>query len=299
MTDLRDFPWPMMPEASSAPLWNGANFVYDGREHRILAYGADQSGWSHDLTSLHEQEAGRDHPIDIASRQLAVESMGHVGVANAVLLDVGCSSGFVLEELQRALPSAALMGADFLLGPLEGLAARMPHIPILQFDLRACPLPDRCVDGVTCLNVLEHIDDHLTALREIFRVLKPGGVLHLEVPAGPKLFDIYDEHLQHHRRYTMAEVSALAAQAGFRVERTTHLGCFVFPAFWWVKTRNRRKLSLPKDEKEWLVAKQIRSTGSSRFLSTVMKLETELGNHVSYPWGIRCVARLRKPTAVG
>jgi ubiquinone/menaquinone biosynthesis C-methylase UbiE len=295
MTALDTFPWPRLADDHGAPVWDGTGFVCGDRGYRVLTYDAATSHWSDDLTSLHEQEAGQDHPVDLASRRLAVASMRDLECDAPIVLDVGCSSGFVLEDLRRALPRASVIGSDYLQRPLERLAQRLSTVPLLQFDLRRCPLSDACIDGVTCLNVLEHIDDHGTALSEIHRILKPGGIVHVEVPAGPELFDIYDEHLLHHRRYRIEELVALAQEAGFRVEKTTHLGCFVFPAFWLAKKKNRRKLGLPAEEKQRLVAEQIRSTRSNVVLSGLMKLETLVGEHVSYPWGIRCVAVLRKP----
>src|SRR5690606_14045413 len=128
--------------------WTGQGFLIDGQPKRILAYGTESSHWSDDLTTLHETEAGTNHPIDLASRQLAVATMRKVSTPAPVIMDVGCSSGFVLQDLRATLPSARLIGADYLPGPLEGLARRMPDIPILQFDLRNCPLPENCVDGI-------------------------------------------------------------------------------------------------------------------------------------------------------
>lgn len=295
MSSFDSFPWPPPPETSLRPRWNGRNFEWGDQTCRVLAYDGESSHWSEYLTSLHEIEAGHDHPIDLASRRLAVSSMERLAVNAPIILDAGCSSGFVLEDLRQMLPHARLIGADYLRGPLEGLAQRMPDIPILQFDLRRCPLPTACVDGVTSLNVLEHIDDHQTALAEIHRILKPGGLAHIEVPAGPALYDIYDEHLMHHRRYRLADLVSLARQTGFVVEKATHLGCLVYPAFYWVKHRNRRKLSLPADEKNRLVIAQIRATRSNPLFAILLKLETAVGRHLSYPWGIRCVCRLRKP----
>ncbi len=295
MTAYAAFPWPAPPGTSVSPRWNGRSFDVGGETRRILAYATDSSHWSDNLTSLHETEAGRDHPIDQASRRLAVCSMRKLAVRAPVILDVGSSSGFVLEDLRRALPQAGLIGADYLRTPLEGLAKRMPEMPVLQFDLRKCPLPDACVDGVTCLNVLEHIDDHGAALAEIHRILKPGGLAHVEVPMGPALYDIYDEYLMHHRRYRLDELLTLARQTGFRVERSTHLGFMVFPAFWLVKRLNRKKLGRPAAEKARLVSAQIRATRSSPLFSALIKFETAVGRYLSYPWGIRCHCLLLKP----
>lgn len=294
MTSLTTFPWPIPPGHNEVPRWDGRNFRTGTATCRVLAYDTDSSHWSDDLTSLHETEAGRDHPIDLASRRLAVASMRQLKSPAPAILDVGCSSGFVLEDLGRALPHASLIGADYLRAPLEGLARRMPEIPILQFDLRKCPLPDACVDGITCLNVLEHIDDHVSALAEIFRLLRPGGIAHIEVPAGPELYDIYDEYLLHHRRYRLGELVTLAQRSGFRVEQATHLGFTVFPAFWFVKRRNRKKLGLPAETKGRLVANQIRSTRANPLFAALIKLETVVGRFLPYPWGIRCVCVMRK-----
>jgi ubiquinone/menaquinone biosynthesis C-methylase UbiE len=292
---LSDFPWPVAPGDNTAPAWTGTGFMVGDRSMRVVSYQTEPSHWSEDLTALHETESGRDHAIDRASRRLVVRTMRRLaGLSSPIILDVGCSSGYILEELRSRLPHADLIGADYLRGPLESLARRIPDIPILQFDLRRCPLPNDCVDGITCLNVLEHIDDHDGALGHIYRILKPGGLAHIEVPAGPELFDIYDESLMHHRRYRLGELVSMARTTGFTVEKATHLGFMVYPAFWWVKRRNRRHLSAPPEEKMRLVARQIRSTRTQPLLAAMIRLETVLGRVFSYPCGIRCVVVLRK-----
>jgi SAM-dependent methyltransferase len=291
---LEDFPWPSLPQTDQEFRWTGSGFLAGESRMQILEYASTSSNWSGDLTAMHEQQAGRYHPIDCASRAMAVRSMEALSAERPIVLDVGCSSGFVLEDLAKAIPQVQLIGADYIREPLEDLARRIPNVPILQFDLRDCPLPDACVDGVTCLNVLEHIDEDERALASIHRILRPGGICHLEVPAGPELFDIYDEHLMHHRRYRLPDFVKMARRIGFEVEEATHLGFFVFPAFWATKMRNRRKLALPAETKARLVAQQIRNTSSSSVLGLCMSLELLVGRAVSFPCGIRCVARLRK-----
>jgi SAM-dependent methyltransferase len=294
---LSSFPWPTPPGSSSPPQWNGREFVVaDGGRRDVLCYDSADSNWSPELTALHEAEAGANHPIDQASRARAVQSIQRFARPEPIVLDVGSSSGFVLDALQRSGSDAALIGSDFLKQPLLALAKRLPGVPLLQFDLSRCPLPTACVDAVIALNVMEHIADHEAALREIFRILKPGGVAHIEVPAGPQLFDIYDEHLMHHRRYTMPQLRALATQAGFELLNATHLGMWIYPAFAWVKRRNRRLLGLSAEEKSRIVAGQIRSTSHSVLLRTLLRCETAIGRAVSYPFGIRCVLVARKPS---
>ena len=292
---LLTFPWPPPPNSADPPRWTGTAFRTGAGDQAVLRYTAAQSNWSPELTALHEAEAGANHPIDRASRAFAVHTVQEFAPAGEIIvLDVGCSSGFVIDELRRTDERFAVMGSDFIVEPLLSLAKRLPGVPLLQFDLRECPLPSASVHAVTALNVLEHIAEHGKALAEIHRVLKPGGVAHLEVPAGPHLYDIYDERLMHHRRYKLAELCEMCRRTGFKVLKATHLGAWVYPAFAWTKRRNRRALKLSAEEKSQIVAQQIRSSSESSLLRLLLRLETSLGTHVSYPFGIRCVVALRK-----
>jgi len=298
MQALETFPWPATPESAAPPTWKGDFFSCGGRASRVLAYEARESNWSEDLTRMHEALAGRGHPMSLASWSLATESMRRLpDDPSTVVLDVGCSSGFVLEDLRRVLPRAGLIGADYLPGPLGALGDRLAGVPLLQFDLRQCPLLDACLDGVTCLNVLEHIDDDRKALGHIHRILKPGGIAHIEVPAGPGLYGTYDRYLGHHRRYRARDLAAMARSLGFGIERLTHIGFLVFPAFWAAKKRDRLRGPRADAEEGWIVMREMRATRDSRILGALTRLELAASRRLSYPWGIRAVAVLRKPEA--
>ena len=297
ISDYADFPWPSADKSFNRPVWTGNGFDVGGVRRDILCYDQHESHWSPALTAMHEADAGRDHPIDLASRRMAVQSLRrYVSSPNPFVLDVGCSSGFFLDTLRAECPNARLIGADFLPEPLHALAARLPDVPILQFDLTTCPLPDACLDGVTALNVLEHIKDDVQALAQIRRILKPGGLVHIEVPCNPNLYDIYDEQLLHHRRYHFREIAGKMQQAGFEIVRGTHLGFLAYPLFAMVKRRNRGKNAWAKERKQEYVSSQIRRTRRSPGMQAVMALELNLGRWVSYPIGIRCViAGKRRP----
>jgi SAM-dependent methyltransferase len=290
--NLSDFPWP--PLAGEIPHWNGKHFVVGSVEHRFLRYGDAQSAWSDQLTAMHEAEASSTHPIDLASRSLALQSMQRIGGA-PIILDIGCSSGFLLEDFRLRIPAAQVIGSDYLVNVVEKASKRIPNVPFIQFDLRKCPLPDSCVDAVSALNVLEHIDDDFTALKEIRRILKSAGIAHIEVPADPSSFDLYDEVLMHFRRYRLSELVAKAREAGFAILNATHLGFFIYPAFKFVKRRNQKVgKNLTHEEKTLLVARQIGTTARAKALSVAFKFEQLLGRVASYPIGIRAVLRLQK-----
>ena len=294
---LRQYRWPAVPGHSGEPLWDGTAFRWpSGHREPLASYTEATSNWSEELTDLHEAEVGKgDHPIDLASRQLAMESIErHVLNNPGIVMDVGCSSGYFLHDARKRFPDLPLVGADYIASPLRKLATSLPHTPLVQFDLRTCPLPSYSLAGIVCLNVLEHIDEDEKALQQMHRILQPEGIVHVEVPAGPSCFDIYDEVLMHHRRYTMRSLLDKAQRAGFKVVSSTHLGALIFPAFYWVKRRNRRFMSLPPDQKTEKVRALMRGSRRSTSMKIALQLELHLGRYVRYFAGIRCITVLRK-----
>ena len=285
------FAWPSLHGVE--PVWTGRGFLVGDEPHLVLDYETGASGWTEELTQFHEQAAPEGtHPIDIASRRRARGALKrHVrsSADQVVLLEAGCSSGFLLQELRADWPGSLLIGSDFIRGPLDRLASRLPTVPLLRFDLTTCPLPSESVDGVVLLNVLEHIEDDATASSHVARVLKPGGVAVIEVPAGPELFDVYDKYLQHFRRYRLSDLRRLVERAGLKVIEQSHLGVLVYPAFAMVKRRNRRWLDAPQDVQRAVVERSISKSGYGPLLRWTTAVEERLAGWINCPFGIRCV----------
>jgi SAM-dependent methyltransferase len=292
------FPITLPPRAgqTQAPVWTGRSFLVGNSETAVLSYETGQSGWTDELTALHQATAGDDHYIDRASRQHTLDQLRRwLGTERPVIMDIGCSYGTMLRVLLREFQAGSILGADYLLGPLEGLAESLPGVPLLQFDLTACPLPNQSLDGIVLLNVLEHIEDDEAALGHVARILKPGGIAIIEVPAGPNLFDIYDRQLLHHRRYRMSELTEKVSRQGLRVLAQSHLGFFLYPAFWAVKKRGRRLLAADPEVQKAIVARQITSGRLSSVLSLIMDIEAKLRGRIYYPVGIRCLLTCQRP----
>lgn len=93
----------------------------------------------------------------------------------------------------------------------------------------ALPYADRSFDLVCMFDVLEHIPDDTRVMREVTRVLRPGGRIMVSVPAYQFLFANNDRIAQHQRRYTRARLRAVFERAGLAVERNTHANVFLFP----------------------------------------------------------------------
>lgn len=286
------FDLPPPTGCSASPRWDGQKFVFDDTSTPVLEYSENFAGWSDDLTALHEEAAGDSHPIDLASRNDAVAQVEKfMPSAQAVIMEIGCSSGFLIRDLAKAFPEALIVGADVVKEPLFRLANTLPGVPLIRFDLLQCPLPDQSVDVLIMLNVLEHIEDDVIALQKAFNLLKPGGALIIEVPAGPYLYDAYDAELQHFRRYSASELQAKLTQAGFKVSRKSHLGFVLFPAFAAVKLLNKWS---PSRKNKAVVRDQAASTSGNGLVNWAMKFESKYLSAFQLPFGVRILMTARR-----
>lgn len=252
--------------------------------------GAPEVNWSEELEQLHE-ESSRTHFIDLWTRSAMLERLGPLP-PRPTLLDLGCSTGHLLEDLSAAHPQAQLVGVDLVTAGLRKAHASVPSARLLQADACALPLEVDSVDGVLSANLLEHLSDDVGALAEMRRVLRRDARAVIVVPAGPRSYDYYDRFLGHERRYGRGELAAKAATVGFEVLLDTHIGALIYPAFWAVKQRNRRRFAqLEGEALEQRVADDIAGTRDSRIGRLAWALERRLP--ISMPFGIRSLVVLR------
>lgn len=96
-------------------------------------------------------------------------------------LEVGCGTGYVLEGVSRSFPEATLFGSEFYEQGIEHAKHRVPSATFSQLDI--LKMDDLAVyDVIGAFDVVEHIEDDRSALKNIERALKPGGFLLLTVP---------------------------------------------------------------------------------------------------------------------
>lgn len=115
------------------------------------------------------------------------------------------------------------------------------YLTSLGFETHAdlSDIADERFTYIFTLNVLEHIENDLAAVSELFRVLRPGGRLFVYVPAFGVLYSAMDSRVGHYRRYRMKGMTHLLQSAGFRIEKRAYTDALGFFATLAYKILNR------------------------------------------------------------
>lgn len=163
----------------------------------------------------------------VNKRRIVSQLLDHVAQPPGTLLECGCGGGQYSAQLQAA--GWQVIAAD-IYPEAAGYARAQGAAHGIAFDGGAhWPLTDATADALIMLDVLEHIEDDGAALREAWRVLRPGGVAIISVPAYNFLFSPWDTYNRHYRRYTAAGLARVARAAGFDVTRRGYWNAISLP----------------------------------------------------------------------
>ena len=152
---------------------------------------------------------------------------------------IGNLSAFLVDRERLVLTDTR----EEYLSRLRQRFAGRSHVSVVRLYL---PDDDRAVAGqrfdtVICLNVLEHVDDDISALHAIRRLLGPGGRLVLLVPALQALYGTIDRALGHHRRYKRDGLADLLRATGFKLAHIEYFNLAGIPGWWWAGRVLRRQ----------------------------------------------------------
>lgn len=152
--------------------------------------------------------------------------VGAASDRNCRILEMGCSGGPLIQGLQTD-GFTNITGIDISPDAIE-LCKKRGLLDVHVMDAQKLSFADGQFDVITASDVLEHLSNPSEALREWSRILKPGGVLILFVPAFQFLWSHHDEVNKHFCRYRRGDVVRRLRSAGFKVERSSYWNLALF-----------------------------------------------------------------------
>jgi SAM-dependent methyltransferase len=163
------------------------------------------------------------------------------------ILDVGCAIGNIT---QYYIDREQVIGLDVLPESLavarkrfEGKNFEAHHLDVSSPELLL--FRARNLDTAVCLNVLEHVEDDVHALRNMRDTLTPGGRICVLVPVNKWLYGPMDSVDYHYRRYTRAELNAKVVEAGLVVEHQRFFNLLGIVAWFFTNRIMRQSLAAP------------------------------------------------------
>lgn len=194
---------PAVGEQGPAGLGPGAEYDYEAAEHVMGDYPAVGAGGRRDYAAMKVERA--------------LAALARLAPGSAVL-EVGCGAGATTRAMVGARPDLVIHACDLSRTAIRTARALDGAIPYVVASATALPYRDASIDAVVFYDVLEHIPDADRSLDEVFRVLRPGGLLAATVPAEgqPGTFEWL--------RWKLGWHADLKAYAKGHVQRFTYRG---------------------------------------------------------------------------
>ena len=207
--------------------------------------------------------------------------------SDLTVLDIGCGTGAMSQKLEQF---GTVISADFSPLALSYSKRRDLH-HLCASDAMQLPFRDSSFDIIVALDILEHVRDDEAALREFYRVLKPGGRVVATVPAYQSLWSSHDVALMHFRRYVAAELRSRFVDAKLRIQKLSYAMTLLYPVVWLF-----RKLLARETDKDKAKASLVAVPGFvNMLLVALLAGENAVLRRVSLPFGVTVFCMAERP----
>lgn len=195
--------------------------------------------------------------------------------------DLGCGCGRMLQLLSQRYEA---VGVDA--SPLAVEFAKKRNVKVVQGRLPDdVPLAPGTFDAVLMLDVLEHLDDDVASAAAAAKMLKPGGIFLLTVPAYQWLFGPHDVAHHHRQRYTRGQLELVLREAALEVKYCSYYNTILFPLALVQRAAQRRKKHPPAQMNTAIPPRPINAMFRAVFTS-----ERHLLGRMALPFGLSVVA---------
>lgn len=146
----------------------------------------------------------------------------------ANVLDAGCGTGGFILAMQEFAERWQITGLDF--SPVAcDLAKSKTQAEIIEGSITDLPFAGNLFDIITSADVIAHVDDAFIALKEFARVLRPGGIAVINVPAYQWMWSYHDEAVQTRHRFRRSELRRMVENAGLKPLIDSYANMLIFP----------------------------------------------------------------------
>lgn len=220
----------------------------------------------------------------VGRRQLIFNLLESLG-KDIRILDLGCNTGFLVNLLQQK--GYEVYGCDSSEAAIAfGRQQGTRNLQVVEGN--RLPFGDKEFDMILCLDVLEHLVDDRQGLQEIERVLKPGGLAIITVPAFNFLWGLQDKVSRHFRRYRASQIKKLAIQSGFNVKKLSYFNFFLFAPI--ALMRLAQKFYRPGRGSDF----ELNNRFVNKILEKIFLLEIKFLRRLNFPFGVSLLAILKK-----
>jgi SAM-dependent methyltransferase len=209
------------------------------------------------------------------------------GKERPLVMDIGCGTGKMLEELSQF---ADAIGCDYNIDAVE-FCRKRGNFLLIQASAENIPLLNKSLNIVFILGVLNHreIKDDQKVLNEVFRILKPGGILIITEPALQFLYSEHDKTQHSKHRYNKREMREMLTKATFEIIKLSYYDIILFPLSFLY--RMIRKIFPARQRSDIFYTPNL----LNRILRSILFFEAKLLRKIDFSIGLSVFAVAQKP----
>lgn len=223
----------------------------------------------------------------VGRRNILLSLLEHASIKKGKVLDIGCGMGVMLQALEQF---GDVYGTDFEDISVEYCRSSFGAGKIAKGSLPDnIPFDNNTFSLITCLDVIEHIEDDAGSISKIYDLLEPGGTAMIAVPALKCMWGYNDVMSHHKRRYNKKELLDKISKTKFEVVKCSYFNFLLFPMAFIVR-KVKAALHIEKPDLEVAGKQSIVNT----ILTKLFTFEKFLLSKGDLPYGVSLVAIVKK-----